>query len=296
MARSWGGLLKESLLCPLCRHTEAGLRYRLSLKRVFWCRSCLTFFVDPFPKDEELKASYEEASSEFQRKYFESFRDLRARSFARGLRILEELGRRGRLLDVGTGLGFFLDQARKAGWEAECLEVSEKTAHSVRQTLKLPVHVGTLESVSLEKNRYQVVTLWDVLEHLPDPKQTLSRVRDRLVPGGVVVIRTPVCDSLIPGMLDVFYRASFGKFRFGFEKLFKEHLFHFSEKGLCRLVSECGFRILKAYREDYMDIRSLHQKGWAGNLFVRCGAWVVILAAHLIRRQDEVVLYAEISS
>ena len=283
----------EKPSCPLCEKKETVLRYTLRDKRIFWCRACRSFFVDPFPDPTTLQASYDSSASEFQSKYFESFQDLRSKSFARGLQVLSALGRRGTLLDVGTGLGFFLTQARRAGWEAEGLELSDKMARYARQTLQLPVQVGTVEEASFANAPYAVVTLWDVLEHLTHPRGTLLRIRALLAEGGVTVIRTPVCDSLIPRILDLLYRMSFGKLRFGFEKLFKEHLVHFSEEGLRRLVEGCGFRILQAYREDYIDAQALRYKEWAQNPLVRLGARGVITLARLFHCQDEVVLYAE---
>ena len=214
--------------CPICEGKDTSRRYRLRAKKVFWCRRCRLFFIDPFPDEKTLWASYEGTASEFQKNYFESFQDLRSKSFTRGIELLKRWDRHGRLLDVGTGLGFFLAQARREGWEAEGLELSDKVAQYARRTLQLPVHVGTLESVSLQTGRYDVMTLWDALEHFQNPKSSLLRIRELLVPGGMVVIRTPVCDSLIPWLLRVMYGVSFGRIRFGFEKLFKEHLFHFS--------------------------------------------------------------------
>ena len=299
----------EESPCPLCQKKETVLRYTLSQKKIFWCRLCRTFFVDPFPSESSLSELYETSAAEFQSKYFESFQRLRSRSFTRGLETLSrfgrhpgeprsprfagEAGRRGILLDIGTGLGFFLTQARRAGWEVEGLELSEKLSQYARQTLKLPVEVGTLDSAFLAKGRYDVITLWDVIEHLPDPKGALLRIRDLLVPRGVVVIRTPLCDSLIPRTLGLLYRLSFGRVRFGFEKLFSEHLFHFSEEGIRRLVERCGFRILEAYREDYIDPHTLPHKEWAQNPLVRLGANVAIFLSHLFHQEDEIVLYAE---
>ena len=279
--------------CPVCQTPDTWLRYTLREKRVFWCRSCHLHFVDPFPDATGLQSSYDDAVSEFQRKYFGSFQDLRSKSFVRGLETLSRLNRKGNLLDVGPGLGFFLDEARRKGWQGEGLELSEKMAEHARRTLQLPIQMGTLESAPLKTGQYEVVTLWDVLEHLPDPKGALLKIHALLLPKGLVVIRTPVCDSLLPWVLNFFYRASLGKLRSGFEKLFQEHLFHFSEKGLRELLGRCGFHPIHHYREDYIDPHALARKEWAGHPLVRWGVFAVIVTSHWIQRQDEVVIYAE---
>ena len=279
--------------CPLCENSKPRLHYSLQNKRVFWCHLCHLFFIDPLPDPLRLRTYYEGTASEFEATYFESFQNHRFRSFAKGLDLLSKWNRRGRLLDVGTGLGFFLKQAHEASWEVEGLELSGKVAAYAKQTLGVPVHVGTLEDVPLEANQYQAVTLWDAIEHLPDPKSTLLRIRDLLAPQGVVVIRTPVCDSLIPWVLGFFYRVSLGRIRSGFERLFKEHLFHFSEEGIRQLVERCGFRILQVYREDYIDPQALAHKEWTRNPLVRLGASWILGASRLLRQQDEIVMYAE---
>ncbi|MFH1857513.1 MAG: class I SAM-dependent methyltransferase [Candidatus Omnitrophota bacterium] len=280
--------------CPLCKEAAPfSPRYVLHDKTVHWCRFCGCFYIKFFPGKSGLAHAGRDAASAFQEKYFASFYALRAKSFARALEMLKVLSRQGKLLDLGTGLGFFLEQARSAGWQAEGLEFSEERAAYAQNRLGFPIHVGTVEEASLREGTYDVVTLWDVLEHLPNPKQTLLRIRALLVPGGCLVIRTPVCDSLLPWLVRTLYRVSFGKFRFGLEKLFEEHLFHFSEKGLSRLLSSCGFRLLRSYREDYIDPNALRQKDWVRNGLVRLGVGVIIGFSHWIRRQDEVVVYAE---
>ena len=280
--------------CPVCRGTVSP-RYRLRAKTVFDCAACRIRFVDPFPDADGLKALYADSADEFRTKYFESFRDLRADSFARGLKHLSLMGKAGRLLDVGTGLGFFLDQARSAGWEAEGIELAEESAGYAREALGASVRIGDLNAGFLKEASYDVVTLWDTLEHLPDPAGALARVKALLLPGGIAVIRAPVFDSVIPGLLDKFYRISGGRFRAGLEKLFEEHLFHFSEAGVRKLIEGAGLHTVSAYREDYIDYRALGRKGWAVNPFIRFGALFAIGISHLIGRQDEVVLYAESS-
>ncbi len=279
--------------CPLCQDSEVVLRYALRQKNIWRCPPCRILFADSVPGEESLKTRYEEAAPEFEFKYFESFKDLRARSFKRGLQTLRDFVKPGLLLDIGTGLGFFLVEAQRSGWEAEGLEGSEKVARHARKVLKLSVRAGSVEEASSGGKRYRVVTLWDVLEHLPDPKGTLCQIRSFLEEKGMVIIRTPIYDSLIPAVLAFFYRVSGGRIRFGLEKIFEEHLFHFSEQGLRLLLGRCGFRAVCAYREDYIDPGALRRKEWARNPFIRWGALLLIAASHILRRQDEVVMYAQ---
>jgi SAM-dependent methyltransferase len=101
----------------------------------------------------------------------------------------------GRLLEVGCGSGHFLRYLSDAGYEVEGVELSATDAEYARQRLGLRVFQGSLESVALERARYDGVLLFYVLEHIPDPTQTLTEVRRILKPGGWVVAGLPVLDS-----------------------------------------------------------------------------------------------------
>jgi 2-polyprenyl-3-methyl-5-hydroxy-6-metoxy-1,4-benzoquinol methylase len=76
----------------------------------------------------------------------------------------------GRLLDVGAATGFFVEQAREVGWDAVGVEPSEWAAAYARNELGVEVRTGTLEAMRFPDGTFDVVTLWEVIEHLPDPR------------------------------------------------------------------------------------------------------------------------------
>jgi SAM-dependent methyltransferase len=96
---------------------------------------------------------------------------------------------RGRLLDVGTGLGFLIDAAAKDGWQVEGIEPSESAAEWARKLTGSTVHTGFLEDVKLAEGQYHVITMVDVLRTVPDPLTFLHSARRLLRPGGVLLIR-----------------------------------------------------------------------------------------------------------
>jgi 2-polyprenyl-3-methyl-5-hydroxy-6-metoxy-1,4-benzoquinol methylase len=75
----------------------------------------------------------------------------------------------GHLLDIGCGPGFFLDVARAHGWQVSGVEISTSAAEYARHAVGLPVVTGSIESVALPRGSVDMVTMWDVLEHVPDP-------------------------------------------------------------------------------------------------------------------------------
>ncbi len=99
------------------------------------------------------------------------------------------IAREGRLLDVGCAAGFFLAEAR-AFYEVQGVELSAWSSAYARDRLKLPVATGTLQDAQLPPDRFDIVTLWDVIEHVPDPVPLLTEAARVLKPGGRLVLTT----------------------------------------------------------------------------------------------------------
>ena len=141
--------------------------------------------------------------------------------------------RPGRLLDVGAATGFFVEQARAAGWDAIGVEPSDWAAAYARNELGMDVRTGTLEKMRFPDETFDVVTLWEVIEHLPDPSGTLAEIRRVLKPGGRLVLSTPDAGTLAA-------RLS-GRQWLGWRKV-PEHLFYFDRPNLDRLLVGAGFQ------------------------------------------------------
>ncbi|MCP3958808.1 MAG: class I SAM-dependent methyltransferase [bacterium] len=103
----------------------------------------------------------------------------------------------GALLDVGCAVGFFLDEARRAGWRVTGVEVSPWAAEQARERTGADVHASLDAVLEATDEPVDAVTFFQVLEHLPHPARTLARARDLLKPGGRVVIETWDRDSLV---------------------------------------------------------------------------------------------------
>jgi 2-polyprenyl-3-methyl-5-hydroxy-6-metoxy-1,4-benzoquinol methylase len=158
-------------------------------------------------------------------------------TFAERLRAIEaKLGRgprrRGanarfgpRLLDVGCALGDFVEVAREEGWDAEGVEISSFAAAEGRRR-GLTIHCGILEDLGLEAGSYDVITLYDVIEHLIDPVRTMREVARLLASGGVVHIVTPNVGGLQAKVLG----AKWYHYKPG------EHLYLFSPSTIRRTI------------------------------------------------------------
>ena len=162
---------------------------------------------------------------------------------ARLARIRARLGRRGRLLDVGCALGDFVLEASRQGWDAEGLEISEFAASEARRR-GARVHVGPLDAAALGAG-YDVVTLYDTLEHTADPVAMLRETTRVLRPGGLVHVVTPNVVGLQARL--------FGPHWYHYKPA--EHLVYFAPGTLERAVAAAG----------------LSWRGWA-----RTGSYVTV--------------------
>lgn len=223
---------------------------------VLRCAACGLVLLN-VPKDEEtLKKLYSRSYFEERRAYFfensvtSSSVDAdneTIREFRQALQDLQVLNpNRGHLLDVGCGIGVFVALAEADGWKARGIDVSEFASRHAREQLGLDVAQGTLETVSLAEESFDVVTMWDVLEHMPDPAKELQAARRILKRDGYLLLNTPNEAGLQKIVANLVYRSSFGHIRYPLEKLYHiYHLYYFTPDTLRKLLEHAGFRILR---------------------------------------------------
>lgn len=135
------------------------------------------------------------------------------------------------LLDVGCGLGDFLGAMQRRGWTARGVEPAAGAAEQARSRYGVDVFTGVLEEAPWEPESFDAITLWEVLEHVPQPVESLRQVFDLLKPGGVVVLSVPNRNAL--------QSKVFGSYWIGYD--FPRHFSVFSPDHLCRAFDLAGF-------------------------------------------------------
>src|SRR4051812_18039708 len=150
---------------------------------LFVCEGCGTVQQPSLPHGDGLVDLYRSMHDE----HYLDEEAGRRRTARRLLALLPVRG--GRLLEVGCGHGLLLDEARALGFSVVGLEPAHAAAAYARDVLGLPVREETLESLDAE--RFDVIVLADVLEHLDDPPAALDRCAELLAPGGSLVVVTP---------------------------------------------------------------------------------------------------------
>jgi 2-polyprenyl-3-methyl-5-hydroxy-6-metoxy-1,4-benzoquinol methylase len=154
------------------------------------------------------------------------------------------LPRHARLLDIGCALGFMLQEAKAAGWDAVGVETSDFAARYAEQHTNCPVHSCTLQQASFPCQAFDVVTLMDVIEHVPHPLDLMTEVYRVLRPRGVVFIVTPNFSSVFVRMYGL---KAYGVWP-------EQHVVYFQPATVRRLLRKVGFgRIITGSKDFYPD-------------------------------------------
>ena len=226
-------------LCPVCGAVAAPAAvfpdYQLHR-----CRACGCWSSDAHERG--ATTSFEPET------YFENA-DLDRPKWAALLRSLEARDRRVRsLLDVGCGTGAFLGWVSQAHPDIDCegIEIDTDRASEARdRNPRAVIHVGdAAETLSGSSRRYDLITLWDVFEHVTAPVHLLRELAAHLVPGGSIHIVTIHERSLLPAIGRALYRLSARRFVYPIRRTHEaHHLVFFTRSGLERAARESGLRI-----------------------------------------------------
>jgi 2-polyprenyl-3-methyl-5-hydroxy-6-metoxy-1,4-benzoquinol methylase len=210
-------------------HTFRASGDELLTDRLVRCRRCSLEYVSPRPRGGDIVAAYAAGDDPA----YVSQVDARKRTFDKALGRIEGLRpQKGRLLDVGTAAGAFLGAAKARGWEVEGCEPNRWMAEWGSRHYGVFIRAGELFDQEYPQKSFDVVTLWDVVEHTPDPARVLSRISELLKPGGLLIINYPDRGSWIARLL--------GR-RWPF--LSSVHLYYFRRETLSRMLEGHGFEV-----------------------------------------------------
>ncbi len=140
----------------------------------------------------------------------------------------------GKVLDIGCGSGAFLESMRKSGYEIYGTELDGVAYQRASQVSRIHLQQGNLSHEMFGDARFDAVTIWHVLEHIEDPRSTISTVRELMHPEGLLFIEVPNLDSLQARM--------FGKHWFHLDP--PRHIYQFTDKSLTQMLEAEGFTVV----------------------------------------------------
>lgn len=238
----------ETTSCVLCRSTDHTLVYETKDRlchiaghfAVVRCDNCGLLYLSPRPTQGSMAAYYPSDYDPFARRTVQELPLLQRFSVRYGLRkrchFIQTYKPHGRLLDIGCATGQFLAEMRRhPGWQVHGVEPGKEAAEFAQHILGLDVHQGDLISAAYPDAYFDAITMWDVLEHLHEPREVLLEIARILKPDGVLAFRTPSLDS--------WDARAFGPYWAGLDS--PRHLAIFSSETAAALLSGTGFTLCK---------------------------------------------------
>jgi 2-polyprenyl-3-methyl-5-hydroxy-6-metoxy-1,4-benzoquinol methylase len=210
-----------------------------NLSQVVQCDRCGLQFVNPMPNQDFLDQLYRKDGEEspYYRNYIlerTNRRSSYSKQYHHRLKLIEKFSPgKGKLLDIGCGGGFFLKTAEERGWEPHGIDIFPGFVEFARDDLNLKnVHCQSLDELKYEKHFFDVIVLWDLIEHLPHPSHFLKTINQLLRPDGLLVIWTPNARN----------SAWLKENWFGYKPL--QHLYFFSPDTMKQTLHSTGFRVV----------------------------------------------------
>lgn len=200
----------ETVNCPLCgseeyrRNLSAPDRFNLNgaTFKITRCRNCEFTYLNPRPTRQSISEFYKSEayqpflSTQSRLNWWDRlYVWVRNYTVKNKRRKIEKLQSKGVLLDVGCGTGEFLNEMQSSGWQVTGLETDKAAAEFAQRNYALNVFAGDLAASSFVNHSFDVITLWHVLEHLPNPKESLGRARDLLKMNGWILVVCPNISS-----------------------------------------------------------------------------------------------------
>ena len=216
--------------CELCG-CDVPPRPLYPSRQIVKCPDCgLVFWDDEADPAEIYDADYF-AGVEY-RDYLADRRILE-KNFKRRIRLLRRLAPGGRLLEIGSAYGFFLALARRY-WDAAGVEIAPGPARYAREALGLDVVAADLLDLPDRTGQYDVICMWDTLEHLARPVRYIEKAARWLAPGGVLAMTTNDIDSFVARIRGRKWRQIHPP----------THMFYFSRRTLAAAVAAAGLTLL----------------------------------------------------
>jgi len=195
----------------------------------FRCAQCGFVFSNPYVPKEKIIEFY----SLLEDREYSSEADGRLKNFKTILKRLAKLDKPGnKILDVGAASGIFLNQAKMDGYNVYGIEPSAFLVQEAKELYGLQLQQGTIEDYR-EQDKFSIITLLDIIEHLVEPDEFMDQVDALIEPGGILIIVTPDIDSLparIVGKRWWHYRTA--------------HVNFFNKKSLVHLLSKHNYQII----------------------------------------------------
>jgi 2-polyprenyl-3-methyl-5-hydroxy-6-metoxy-1,4-benzoquinol methylase len=224
----------EQIDCPVCGSSDFKKLFEKQGEPYVRCNECGLVMINPRPVyAEHVVNTYDE---DYSAGYMSKAKK-KVRRFTKWVKRVQRFGKKsGRWLDVGCSAGFVLESAMKQGFDVYGIDVEAYGVEMARKRLSIAtVYQGFLEDCELPENYFDVISVYEVIEHIPTVNEFVASLKRLLAPGGVIDISTPdVGHWRVPKDLKSWKPI-----------LPSEHLYNFDRYTLKKLLEKHGLKVVK---------------------------------------------------
>ena len=235
-------MARKKVKCNLCggkKHEKIAKKDKNT--KIVECKNCGLIFVDPMPSDQYINKIYQKKYySPADKPYPEISNHLKQRPFLESyfkkeIARIKKIKKKGKILDIGCGPGFFLNIAKSAGFKVFGSDISKFAAKYAKEKFKLDVFGGELNQAKFLTNFFDVITIYQTIEHVKNPLKFLKEVSRILKKDGLLILTTPNQDNFIARIL---VEKWFGYY-------YLSHLYFFNPKSVKKILKKAGFKKVK---------------------------------------------------
>lgn len=250
--------MEEKVICPICYSAKNKLFGRKNNYDLWSCQECGLLFVWPVPRN--LREIYSQdyflsaaKNSNFGYTNYDEDKESMRDTFIGIIKKLEKMSLGRKIFDVGAATGYFLDLAKNRGWQTAGTEISDYAA-GVAASRGHQVVCREIDQLTVTE-QFNVITMWDVLEHVAEPLNYLAKANELLVPGGLLAINTVNRASLIARILGLNWHLIVPP----------EHLNFYSRKNLEMILKRASFEVI--------DVSTMGKKFSLSYIFKTLYSW-----------------------
>lgn len=223
--------------CNLCQGEKIKFLFAKDIYDLVQCRNCHLVYTNTVLEEEKLYSKdFFEGKDKITASYtdYSQDKEVLKPEIRKRISEIKRYINRGRLLDVGCALGFFLAEAR-GDFDVYGVEISKYAADYAREKLGLPVINKKFLEAEFENEFFDCITFWDTIEHLPDPTANLKKAYNLLKENGLLVLSTGDIDSLVSKLMGQRWHLL----------LPPQHIYYFSQETIKKLLKKTGFKVIK---------------------------------------------------
>ncbi len=184
-------------VCPVCNSREVYDYVEAFKFNVSICKSCKLLFCNPYPNDEQLYKYYNSEMKSFENEFFRESFDNRVELFKPRVELIKKYKKNGKLLDIGSAIGIFIEALNQSNvnFDITCCDMSKEACSELTNKYpKYEVINDNFLNINSE-NKYDIISMWDTLEHIVDQNLLLKKIYDLLEDDGIFIFSTPNTNS-----------------------------------------------------------------------------------------------------